>query len=59
MSLDIPAITIDGGGDGGGAHSPDEWFVPTNSQLGPQASFLLILSLAGIQGTSAALLPKL
>ena len=59
MSLDIPAITIDGGGDGGGAHPPDEWFIPTNSHLGPQASFLLILSLAGIQGTSAALLPKL
>ncbi len=59
MSLGIPAITIDGGGDGGGAHSPDEWFVPTNSHLGPQASLLLILGLAGIEGSTQALLPKL
>lgn len=59
MSLRIPAITIDGGGDGGGAHSPDEWFVPTDSHLGPQASLLLILGLAGIEGSTQALLPKL
>jgi acetylornithine deacetylase/succinyl-diaminopimelate desuccinylase-like protein len=59
MSLGIPAITIDGGGDGGGAHSPDEWFVPTDSHLGPQASLLLILGLAGIEGSTQALLPKL
>ena len=56
MSLGIPAITIDGGGDGGGAHSPDEWFVPTDSHLGPQASWLIILGLAGIDGVSSALL---
>ena len=59
MSLGIPAITIDGGGDGGGAHSPDEWFVPNESHLGPQASFLLILGLAGIEGSTQALLEKL
>lgn len=59
MSLGIPAITIDGGGDGGGAHSPDEWFVPTDSHLGPQASLLLVLGLAGIEGSTQALLPKL
>ena len=59
MSLGIPAITIDGGGDGGGAHSPDEWFVPTDSHLGPQASLLLLLGLAGIEGSTQALLSKL
>lgn len=59
MSLGIPAITIDGGGQGGGAHSPDEWFIPTDSHLGPQASLLIILGLAGIEGVSDAQLKKL
>ena len=59
MSLGIPAITIDGGGQGGGAHSPDEWFIPTDSHLGPQASLLIILGLAGIEGVSDAKLKKL
>ena len=59
MSLGIPAITIDGGGEGGGAHSPDEWFVPADSHLGPQASLLVILGLAGIDGVSDAQLKKL
>ncbi len=52
MSLGIPAITISGGGDGGGAHSPDEWFEPVDSHLGPQAVLLNILTLAGIAGVS-------
>lgn len=34
-----------GGGDGGGAHSRDEWFSPVNSHQGPQ---MLLLALAGI-----------
>jgi tripeptide aminopeptidase len=59
MSLGIPAITIDGGGQGGGAHSPDEWFIPTDSHLGPQASLLIILGLAGIEGVSDAQLKNL
>ena len=59
MSLGIPAITIDGGGQGGGAHTPDEWFIPTDSHLGPQASLLIILGLAGIEGVSDAQLKKL
>ncbi|MCG8413302.1 MAG: M20/M25/M40 family metallo-hydrolase [Pseudomonadales bacterium] len=52
MSMDIPAITIAGGGDGGGAHSPGEWFIPTDSHLGPQSVLLNILTLAGIAGVS-------
>lgn len=48
MSLGIPAVTIDGGGHGTGAHSlgetyddgPDGW-------LGPQWAALLVASLAG------------
>jgi acetylornithine deacetylase/succinyl-diaminopimelate desuccinylase-like protein len=53
MSLGIPAITIGGGGSGGGAHSTEEWFDPTNAHLGPQLAFLLTLGLVGVQGLSA------
>lgn len=58
MSLGIPAITIAGGGDGGGAHSPGEWFAPENSHLGPQTALLTILALAGIEGLSEPLLQE-
>jgi tripeptide aminopeptidase len=58
MSLGIPAITIAGGGLGGGAHSPDEWFVPTDSHQGPQTSFLIALAMVGIQGVDSGLLEQ-
>jgi tripeptide aminopeptidase len=58
MSLGIPAITIAGGGNGGGAHSPDEWFTPTNSHEGPQTSFLIVLAMVGIQGVDTGLLEQ-
>lgn len=57
MSLGIPAITIGGGGEGGGAHTLQEWFAPTNSHQGPQLAFMLALGLTGIEGVSPALLP--
>lgn len=59
MSLGIPAITIAGGGIGGGAHSPDEWFIPTDSHLGPQTSFLITLAMVGIQGVEPGLLEQM
>jgi tripeptide aminopeptidase len=59
MSLGIPAMTIGGGGNGGGAHTLQEWFAPTNSHQGPQLAFLIVLGLAGIEGVSPALLPVL
>jgi di/tripeptidase len=46
MSLNIPAITIDGGGRGTGAHSPDEAFDTTNSWFGTQRAVLLAIALA-------------
>jgi tripeptide aminopeptidase len=58
MSLGIPAITIAGGGNGGGAHSPDEWFAPGDSWVGPQTALLITLSLAGIEGVSTPLLQQ-
>ena len=56
MALGIPAITISGGGEGGGAHSPAEWFEPVDSHLGPQAVLLNILTLVGVQGVSEPVL---
>jgi len=49
ISLKIPAITIDGGGDGKGAHSLDEFFDITNSHLGPQWALLIALGIVGVK----------
>jgi acetylornithine deacetylase/succinyl-diaminopimelate desuccinylase-like protein len=46
MSLGIPAITIDGGGRGTGAHSLGETFDSTNSWQGTQRATLLAIALA-------------
>ncbi len=46
MSLGIPALTIGGGGEGGGSHAPSEWFDATESWRGTQRAFLLVLALA-------------
>jgi acetylornithine deacetylase/succinyl-diaminopimelate desuccinylase-like protein len=49
MSLGIPAVTIDGGGDGSGAHSLDETFDTTGSHVGTQWALLLVLTLVGLE----------
>jgi tripeptide aminopeptidase len=46
QSLGIPAITIDGGGRGRGAHALDESFDTTDSWLGTQRALLLTIALA-------------
>ncbi len=53
ISLDIPAVTLGGGGYGEGAHSLDEWYDPTDGYLGPQRVFLTILSLVGVADGNA------
>ncbi len=48
ISLGIPAITIDGGGQSRGAHSPDEWYDDgTDGYLGPQWALIIAATLAG------------
>lgn len=47
MSLGIPAVTIDGGGKGKGAHSPAETFDTTDSWKGTARALLLALALVG------------
>ena len=49
INLGIPAITIDGGGTGGGAHSLQEWYDTKDSHLGTQWALLLVLTLAGVR----------
>lgn len=49
ISLGIPAVTIDGGGRGGGAHSLAEWFDTADSHLGTQWALLFVLTLTGVR----------
>jgi tripeptide aminopeptidase len=46
MALGIPAVTLDGGGDGSGGHSPGEVFDSTDSWKGTARALLLALALA-------------
>jgi tripeptide aminopeptidase len=43
FSLGIPAVTIGRGGEGGGAHSLDEWFVNKEGYKGIQQALLIVL----------------
>lgn len=48
MALGIPAVTISGGGYGGGAHSLDEYYDDrTDGFKGPQWAAILVATLAG------------
>ena len=51
ISLGIPAITIDSGGSGGGAHSPAEWIdiEKAASVKGIHTALLILLSAAGAE----------
>lgn len=46
INLRIPAVTIDGGGEGSGAHSLDETFDTTDSWKGTQRALLVAIALA-------------
>lgn len=47
LSLGIPAVSLGGGGTGGGAHTAFEWYDPTGRALGLKRLYLLTLALAG------------
>ncbi len=42
LSLGIPAVSIGAGGQGGGAHTPQEWFLPEGRDLGLKRIFLTL-----------------
>lgn len=50
IALGVPAVTIDGGGQGRGAHSLDEAYNDgAHGYLGPQWALLLVATLAGVR----------
>jgi tripeptide aminopeptidase len=57
IGLGIPAATVSGGGEGGGAHGPEEWYKPVDAWQGPQALLLSTLALAGVDGVTRPELP--
>ncbi|MFZ3215376.1 MAG: M20/M25/M40 family metallo-hydrolase [Candidatus Acidiferrales bacterium] len=48
LSLGIPAVSLGGGGRGGGSHTPAEWYDATGRELGLKRLFLLTVALAGV-----------
>ena len=58
IALGVPAVTLGGGGIGGGSHAPQEWYSPLNAWRGPQNTLLAMLALVGLDGVSEPLLPK-
>ena len=45
LSMNLPAISIGAGGQGGGAHTPSEWFHPAGRETGPSRVLLVLLLL--------------
>ncbi len=48
LALGIPAVTLGGGGQGGGAHSLQEWYDPTDRARGLQRVLLTLLLMTGV-----------
>jgi tripeptide aminopeptidase len=50
IALGIPAVTLGGGGVGGGAHSLDEWWLNVDGHRAIQRTLLLVVMEAGLAG---------
>ena len=48
LSLGIDAISIGAGGNGGGAHSLQEWYDPTGREMGLKRALLTLLGIADV-----------
>lgn len=48
IALGIPAIAIGAGGQGGGMHTPEEWYDDTNGVRGLQRALRIIAAAAGL-----------
>jgi tripeptide aminopeptidase len=48
LSMGIDAIAIGAGGNGGGAHSLQEWYEPTGREMGLKRALLTLLEVSGI-----------
>jgi tripeptide aminopeptidase len=49
LSLGIPAVSIGGGGKGGGSHTLAEWYDASGREAGLKRVFLITVALAGVQ----------
>jgi tripeptide aminopeptidase len=49
LSLGIPAVSVGGGGKGGGSHTLAEWYDATGREMGLKRLFLATVALAGVQ----------
>lgn len=49
LSMKIAAVSLGGGGKGGGAHTLAEWYDPAGRELGLKRLFLATAALAGLQ----------
>lgn len=54
LSLGIPALAIGAGGAGGGIHTLEEWYQPTNRELALRRILLLLLDTCNLHANSAA-----
>jgi di/tripeptidase len=52
LSLGLAAISIGAGGQGGGAHTPEEWYSPEARELGLFRVLLLLSALAAAEDAS-------
>ena len=53
ISLGIPAITLGAGGTSGSFHTIDEWFDPTDRDLGLKRALLVILGMVGMSAVQS------
>jgi tripeptide aminopeptidase len=53
LSMGIEAIAIGAGGNGGGAHSLQEWYEPTERELGLKRVLLTLLGVSGLASEKA------
>lgn len=53
LALGIPAVAIGGGGRGGAAHTPDEWYDNVSGPLGVERALTILVAAAGLVGPSA------
>ncbi|HZQ44524.1 MAG TPA: M20/M25/M40 family metallo-hydrolase [Acidobacteriaceae bacterium] len=58
LSLGIPALAIGAGGTGGGIHTTEEWYSPTNRELALRRILLLLLDTCSQHATDTATLSE-
>ena len=55
LSLNIPALAIGSGGTGGGIHTLEEWYAPTNRELALRRILLLLLDTCDLHAPATTL----